>query len=642
MRTACVSCSSTSGCDRDDHPVGHARAFFYRARVYTAYEYLETRFDLKTRTMASVLFLLSRGMSCGAIIAAPAVILSIILDWNLTLTILAIGLPTILYTMIGGVQAVTWTDVKQMAVIVFGLLAAITALLIGMPDGIGFGDALHVAGAAGRLNAIDFRFDIRQTYVLVRTSRRPVSALCKLGCDQSQVQRYLTARSVDEGRHSLLMSAYFKIPLQALVLLTGILVFVFYLFIQPPMLFKQGHAAPVDAAGGEQSTKPRGRVWKAFETRKRNRRIANAGDDRQRTAAGATFRTANDGSERSAGGRRRSSAGDWRRNIVTGLATPAGRQLRLSNVYHDQAPIGLVGLMIAAIFAAAMSSIAALQLVGRIGHRRLPQDTVRRNRRTPQGVEAGDRVLGRLCLRRRVVRGKPGVSHRGREPFRVVFLWLAVGRLRSRRCVPSHDRYGRVRRPDRRHGRGADRRVPSRDEGDLVPLAESDRGIRRRCRRAGGEHAQPRPDSGNESLTRHEETKPCAVPPGERGDREGAEVRGENKLTWTAEAGRPRFALRRPVAGGDRPACSHQLVVSAASAPRRPRRFRQARGIAGCGRRAYHVRHHAQHRSRRNPVRCSRRLNAVAAAARAVRPRDRRRTDHRRHGIACSDGERRD
>src|SRR5918994_3673141 len=138
--------------------------FFYRARVYTAYEYLETRFDLKTRTMASVLFLLSRGMSCGAIIAAPAVILSIILDWNLTLTILAIGLPTILYTMIGGVQAVTWTDVKQMAVIVFGLLAAITALIVGMPDGIGLGDALYVAGAAGRLNAIDFRFDIRQTY----------------------------------------------------------------------------------------------------------------------------------------------------------------------------------------------------------------------------------------------------------------------------------------------------------------------------------------------------------------------------------------------------------------------------------------------------------------------------------------------
>ena len=138
--------------------------FFHRARVYTAYEYLENRFDLKTRTFASMLFLLSRGMSCGVIIAAPAVILSIILGWNLTLTILAIGLPTVLYTMHGGVQAVTWTDVKQMAVIVVGLLAAVTALIVGLPEDVSLTRALHVAGAAGRLNALDFRFDWNQTY----------------------------------------------------------------------------------------------------------------------------------------------------------------------------------------------------------------------------------------------------------------------------------------------------------------------------------------------------------------------------------------------------------------------------------------------------------------------------------------------
>src|SRR5215218_6058154 len=107
--------------------------FFYRARVYTAYEYLERRFDVKTRTLASLLFLMSRGLSCGVIVAAPAVILSIVLGWNLTLTILAIGLPTAVYTMVGGVQAVTWTDVKQMAVIVVGLLAVIIALVAGLP-----------------------------------------------------------------------------------------------------------------------------------------------------------------------------------------------------------------------------------------------------------------------------------------------------------------------------------------------------------------------------------------------------------------------------------------------------------------------------------------------------------------------------
>jgi solute:Na+ symporter, SSS family len=224
--------------------------FFHRAKVYTAYEYLEKRFDLKTRTLASLLFLLSRGMSCGVIIAAPAVILSIILGWNLTLTILAIGLPTVVYTMHGGVQAVTWTDVKQMAVIVIGLLAAVVALIIGLPDGVGVTQAMHVAGAAGRLNAVDFTFDWNQTYTFWSGLLGGLFLMLSyFGCDQSQVQRYLTAKSVDEARHSLLMSAYWKIPLQALVLLTGVLVFVFYLFNQPPMLFNRVHAEKISGSG---------------------------------------------------------------------------------------------------------------------------------------------------------------------------------------------------------------------------------------------------------------------------------------------------------------------------------------------------------------------------------------------------------
>ena len=221
--------------------------FFYRAKVYTAYEYLERRFDVKTRTLASVLFLCSRGLSCGVIIAAPAVILSIILGWNLTLTILAIGLPTVVYTMVGGVQAVTWTDVKQMVVIVVGLLAAVVVLVIGLPGDVSVGEALHVAGAAGRLNAVDFRFDWTQTYTFWSGLLGGLFLMLSyFGCDQSQVQRYLTAKSVDEGRHSLLMSAFVKIPLQALVLLTGVLVFVFYLFNQPPMLFNRVHAEQIE------------------------------------------------------------------------------------------------------------------------------------------------------------------------------------------------------------------------------------------------------------------------------------------------------------------------------------------------------------------------------------------------------------
>src|SRR6187401_701581 len=120
--------------------------FFYRAKVYTAYEYLEGRFDLKTRTLTSVLFLISRGLSCSVIVAAPAVILSIVLGWNLTLTVLLIGAPTVVYTMVGGVQAVTWTDVKQMVIIIVGILAAVIVLIMGLPDGLSLGSALHVAG----------------------------------------------------------------------------------------------------------------------------------------------------------------------------------------------------------------------------------------------------------------------------------------------------------------------------------------------------------------------------------------------------------------------------------------------------------------------------------------------------------------
>ena len=149
--------------------------FFYRAKVYTAYEYLERRFDVKTRTLASMLFLCSRGLSCGVIIAAPAVILSIILGWNLTLTILAIGLPTVVYTMVGGVQAVTWTDVKQMGVIVAGLLAAVAVLIIGLPDDVSVGQALQRRGRgrAHEPDRLQFRLDARPT-----RSGRGCSAAC--------------------------------------------------------------------------------------------------------------------------------------------------------------------------------------------------------------------------------------------------------------------------------------------------------------------------------------------------------------------------------------------------------------------------------------------------------------------------------
>jgi solute:Na+ symporter, SSS family len=326
--------------------------FFYRARVYTAYEYLERRFDARTRALASFLFLISRGLSCGVIIAAPAVILSIVLQWNLTLTILAIGLPTVLYTMLGGVQAVTWADVKQMFVIVAGALAVAAALLWTLPDGIGAVQALRLAGSTGRLRTFDFSFDLSQTYTFWSGIIGGLFLMLSyFGCDQSQVQRYLTARSVHEGRKSLLLSAYVKIPLQMLILLLGVFVFVFYLFHQPPMLFNPVYESRVRAsAQAGQYAALEGDFATAFADRQSAaRQLAETND----AASTEAFHQA-----------------DARVLAIRGQAANVVKDVTGDQTYNDvnyvfptfvttSLPMGLVGLMIAAIFAAAMSSIAA-------------------------------------------------------------------------------------------------------------------------------------------------------------------------------------------------------------------------------------------------------------------------------------------
>ena len=333
--------------------------FFHRARVYTAYEYLERRFDAKTRLLTSVLFLASRGMAVGVIVAAPAVILSIVLGWNLAFTVLAIGLPAVIYTIFGGVQAVTWTDVKQMAIIVFGLLAAVTVLVMSLPDAIGVSQALHLAGSAGRLRTLDFSFNLNETYTFWSGMIGGLFLMLSyFGCDQSQVQRYLTAKSIDEGRSSLLMSAYVKIPLQALVLLTGVLVFVFYLFVPAPMLFNRAYDADLRAS-------PRAGEYEALE-----RRFATAQEDRRAQAERAAEARRSGDVTAIAAATDGFRAADERVVAVRGTAVTFVREVTGNAQYNDvnyvfptfittQMPIGLIGLMIAAIFAAAMSSIAA-------------------------------------------------------------------------------------------------------------------------------------------------------------------------------------------------------------------------------------------------------------------------------------------
>ncbi len=330
--------------------------FFHRAKVFTAYEFLERRFDIKTRTLTSALFLASRGLSCGTIIAAPAVILSVLLGWNLTITVLAIGVPTALYTMLGGVQAVTWADVKQMFLIVFGLLAVMVALVVNLPEQVSMGEALRVAATTGRLQAFDFRFTLSETYTVWSGFIGGLFLMLSyFGCDQSQVQRYLTARSEQAATSSLFMSAYWKIPLQVLVLLIGVMVFVFYLFNQPPVLFNPVHDARVRAsAAGARYEDVESRFGDAFATRRDAARALAA------APAGAGYETAKAGFLEAEARVKalRTEAID----IVTEVT--GDRSYRDVNYVFPTfvttaLPVGLVGILLAAILAAAMSSISS-------------------------------------------------------------------------------------------------------------------------------------------------------------------------------------------------------------------------------------------------------------------------------------------
>src|SRR5918993_156617 len=216
--------------------------FFRNANIYTAYEYLERRFDAKTRSFTALLFLFSRGMGTSVVISAPAVVLSVMVGADISTICVMLAVPTAIYTMYGGLQAVAWADVKQMYLIVGGLLAATVALILGLPDTVSLGEAMHIAGTAGRLEAFNFSTDptVRFTF-WTGTIGALFLFLSYFGTDQSQVQRYLTAKSDQEARTSLYMSAYWKIPLQALVMIIGVLMFVFYLFTPPPMLFNNVH-----------------------------------------------------------------------------------------------------------------------------------------------------------------------------------------------------------------------------------------------------------------------------------------------------------------------------------------------------------------------------------------------------------------
>jgi solute:Na+ symporter, SSS family len=332
--------------------------FFHRARVYTAYEYLERRFDAKTRAFTSLLFLFSRSMALGVVMSAPAVVLSVVIGISVTNTVLLTAIPTIVYTMFGGVQAVAWTDVKQMVLIVAGLVAAFVVLVLSLPDGVGVTQALSIAGATGRLQTFDFSWDFTNQYTFWSGTIAALFLFCSyFGADQSQVQRYLTTATVDEARESLLMSAYWKIPLQALVLLVGVFLFLFYVFTPPPMLFDARHDRTLREG-------PRAAEYVALQARHNGATASRAasalvlaqaestGDPEAAAAASREFKS----SEAEV----RQIRADALRLVreATGDATYNDVNYVFPTFITSSLPVGLVGLLFAAIFAAAMSTIA--------------------------------------------------------------------------------------------------------------------------------------------------------------------------------------------------------------------------------------------------------------------------------------------
>jgi solute:Na+ symporter, SSS family len=320
--------------------------------VYTAYEFLERRFDSKTRSLTAFLFLLSRGMSAGTIIAAPGVVLSAIFGIPLVWAVALIGVPTVLYTMVGGVQAVAWADVKQMFLIVFALLAIVVVLIVQMP--VSPDDALRIAGATGRLQAFDFSFNLNETYTFWGgVIGGTFLMLSYFGTDQSQVQRYLTARSVDQAKSSLLMSAYWKIPLQLLVLLVGVGVFVYYQFVRPPLLYNPAHEAAVVDARGDAYASLQQRYDEVFTLRSDAAlAVADAPDATIGSAAMDSFLL------------REAEIEGIRFEALAMAAEVTGQSSRDVNYIIprfalSELPIGLAGLFIAGVLAAAMSSISS-------------------------------------------------------------------------------------------------------------------------------------------------------------------------------------------------------------------------------------------------------------------------------------------
>jgi len=332
---------------------------FYRLRVFTAYEFLETRFDRKTRQLAAFLFLVQRGLSAGITIYAPAIVLSTVLGWSLNLTSLSIGALVILYTVAGGTRAVSQTQKHQMVVMLGGMAVAFVVVVNRLPPGLSFGRAVGVAGLIGKMNIVDFSPGLGSRYTFWSgITGGFFLALSYFGTDQSQVQRYLSGRSITESRLGLLFNGLLKIPMQFLILFVGVMVFVFHQFNPSPVFFNAATLAAVRAS-------PRAAELGALETAQHE-----AFTGKQEAIAGwqAALDRHDVGAAAAAAARVRSAEAaavairaDARRLIHETLPRAETNDTDYIFIGFVMAnlPRGLVGLLLAVILCAAMSSTAS-------------------------------------------------------------------------------------------------------------------------------------------------------------------------------------------------------------------------------------------------------------------------------------------
>lgn len=331
---------------------------YYRLEVYTAYEYLESRFDLKTRTLTAFLFLIQRGLAAGITIFAPAIILSAVLGWNLTTLNIIIGVLVTIYTVSGGTKAVNITQKQQMAVIFFGMVVALLLIIQYLPEEISFTKALEIAGASGKLDIIDFSFDLDNRYTFWSgLIGGTFLALSYFGTDQSQVQRYLSGKSVKQSQLGLIFNGLLKVPMQFFILLVGVMVFVFYQFNYSPLNFNPAATNAVENSEMASEYEALQQELENIQDQKQEKSLAyaNSGsfDDKDRDSFKNDLIQLN-------------KAELATRAQATELISKADATVETNDKDYvfihfilNNLPRGLIGLLLAVILSAAMSSTAS-------------------------------------------------------------------------------------------------------------------------------------------------------------------------------------------------------------------------------------------------------------------------------------------